>query len=98
MQTRQRIFNFTQTQVLHFFVDEIWKFLTYHTPANGCKISKLANPVLKTRSSAIAEEPRDASCLLKSCQLSCNSAETTYTTSPDNNRWYEVGNFIGGNA
>ena len=39
--------------------------------------------LLKTRSSAIAEEPRDASCQLKSCQLPRNSAETTYTTSPD---------------
>ena len=38
---------------------------------------------LSTRSSAIAEGPRDASCQLKSCQLSRNSAETTYTTSPD---------------
>ena len=36
-----------------------------------------------TRSSAIAEGPRDASCQLKFCQLPCNSAETTYTTSPD---------------
>ena len=36
-----------------------------------------------TRSSAIAEGPRDASCQLKSCQLQRNSAETTYTTSPD---------------
>jgi len=36
-----------------------------------------------TRNSAIAEGPRDASCQLKSCQLSRNSAETTYTTSPD---------------
>ena len=35
------------------------------------------------RSSAIAEGPRDASCQLKSCQLPRNSAETTYTTSPD---------------
>jgi len=34
----------------------------------------------KTRSSAIAEGPRDASCQLKSCQLPRNSAETT---SPD---------------
>jgi len=32
---------------------------------------------------AIAEGPRDASCQLKSCQLPRNSAETTYTTSPD---------------
>jgi len=36
-----------------------------------------------TRSSAIAEGPRDASCQLRSCQLPGNSAETTYTTSPD---------------
>ena len=36
-----------------------------------------------TRSSVIAEGPRDASCQLKSCQLPRNSAETTYTTSPD---------------
>ena len=35
-----------------------------------------------TRSSAIAEGQRDASCQLKSCQLPRNSAETTYTTSP----------------
>ena len=41
-----------------------------------------ARPVL-TRSSAIAEGPRDASCQLKSCQLRRSSAETTYTTSPD---------------
>jgi len=37
----------------------------------------------QTRSSAIAEVPRDASCQLKSCQLPRNSAETPYTTSPD---------------
>ena len=36
-----------------------------------------------TRSSAIAEGPRDASCQLKSCQLPRNSAETTYITSSD---------------
>ena len=38
--------------------------------------------VKKTRSSAIAEGSRDASCQLKSCQLPRNSAETTCTTSP----------------
>jgi len=36
-----------------------------------------------TRSSAIAEGPRDALCQLKSCQLPGSSAETTCTTSPE---------------
>ena len=36
-----------------------------------------------TRSSAIAEGPRDASCQLKSCQLPHNSVETTCKTSPE---------------
>ena len=40
------------------------------------------SPSKLTRSSAIAEGPRDASCQLKYCQLPRNSAETTYT-SPD---------------
>ena len=35
-----------------------------------------------TKSSAIAEGPRDASCQLKSCQLPRNSVETTCTISP----------------
>jgi len=39
--------------------------------------------VVLTRSSAVAEGPRDASCQLKSCQLPRNSAETTCTTSPE---------------
>ena len=43
---------------------------------------RLRNQTL-TRSSAIAEGPRDALCQLKSCKLPRNSAETTYTTSPD---------------
>ena len=34
-----------------------------------------------TRSSVIAEGPHNALCQLKSCQLPCNSAETTCTTS-----------------
>ena len=47
------------------------------------RLHKLNIAIVKTRSSAIAEGPRDASCQLKSCQLPRNSAETTYTTSPD---------------
>ena len=39
--------------------------------------------VVNTRSSAVADGPRDASCQLKSCQLPRNSAETTCTTSPE---------------
>jgi len=40
---------------------------------------------ISTRSSAIDEGPRDASYQLKwdNCQLPRNSAETTYTTSPN---------------
>ena len=63
-----------------------------------CKMGLLTSPTVKkfnfknqrwrtaailTRSSAIAEGPRDASCQLKSWQLPRNSAETTYTTSPN---------------
>jgi len=40
-------------------------------------------PCPYTRSSAIAEGPRDASCQLKSCQLPRNRAKTTCTTSPE---------------
>ena len=47
-------------------------------PDFGC-----GTPIRKTRSSAIAEGTWDASCQLKPCQLPHNSAETTYTTSPD---------------
>jgi len=50
-------------------------------PLSAYKTWKL-DDILKTRSSAITERPRDASCQLKSCQLPRNSAETTYTTSP----------------
>jgi len=38
---------------------------------------------ISTRSSAIAEGPRDASCQVKSCQLARNDADTTRTTSPE---------------
>jgi len=45
---------------------------------------KTADSMFKsTRSSAIAEGPRDASCQLKTCQLPRNSAETTCTTTPE---------------
>ena len=55
---------------------------------HGPRLSVCSNKPFKaariqSRSSAIAEGPRDASCQLKSCQLPRNSAETTYTTSPD---------------
>ena len=54
-------------------------------------------PIL-TRRSAIAEEPRDASYQLKSCQLPRNSAETTRTTSPDQIDCYVVGGLVRGNV
>jgi len=51
-----------------------------HGPFSGT--TQVSRYQKDTRSSAIAEGPRDASCPLKSCQLPRNSAETTYTTSP----------------
>ena len=53
------------------------------TPDTCTDPASHAARAVPTRSSAIAEGPRDASCQLKSCQLPRNSAETTYTTSPD---------------
>jgi len=55
--------------------------LIYRTEPTTKKCKTEKNKV--TRSSAIAEGPCDASCQLKSWQLSRNSAETTYTTSPE---------------
>ena len=57
-------------------------FSTFAKRAYRCSVPAVWNS-LSTRSSAIAEGPRDALCQLKSCQLPRNSAETTYTTSPD---------------
>ena len=48
-----------------------------------------------TRSSAIAEGPRDASFQLKSCQLSRKSAETTCTTSPEQIEVMELKGYSG---
>ena len=47
------------------------------------KVTQKALTPVDDKSSAIAEEPRDASRLLKSCQLPRNSAETICTTSPE---------------
>ena len=51
------------------------------TPPVACP--RRSTRAMQTRSSAIAEGPRDASCQLKSCQLPRNSAETTCATSPE---------------
>jgi len=62
---------------------KMWRFLSFlghYCARNGDKIITAG---WKTRSSAIAEGPRDASCQLKSCQLPRNRAETTCTTSPE---------------
>jgi len=56
--------------------------MSHNTILRNINVSvKLA--IVWTRSSAIAEGPRDASCQLKSFQLPRNSIETTCTTSPD---------------
>jgi len=52
------------------------------------KVTQKALTPVDDKSSAIAEEPRDASHQLKSCQLPRNSAETICTTSPEQ-IWFE---------
>ena len=63
----------------------VWILLKQET-VSGSGISwaicKTAPCSRQTRNSAIAEGLRDVSCQLKSCQLPCNSGETTCTTSP----------------
>ena len=59
-------------QLLRQIVTDFQK--NHHEPQQFSKNKKL---------SYRPERPRDASCQLKSCQLRRNSAETTYTTSPD---------------
>ena len=69
-------------------IPHIAHFVFMHVTFPFCIIhitvcNKMPLPISLTRSSAIAEGPRDVSCQLKSCQLPCNSAETTCTTSPE---------------
>jgi len=61
-----------------------WSHLVLHFPVLHFQSPWYDINIIKcrcTRSSAIAEWPRDSSCQLKSCQLPRNSAETTCTTS-----------------
>jgi len=68
--------------IMHLKV--LFKLILCHRFVPNSFAKGVTVPLIKdTRSSAIAEGPRDASCQLKSCQLPRNSAETTYMTSPD---------------
>jgi len=55
----------------------IWTCQTVQRGGQAACLFAGHNGELYTRSSAIAEEPRDGSCQLKSCQLPRNSAEIT---------------------
>jgi len=55
---------------------------TFSTETETLQVAETLPRRLVTKCSATAEEPRDASCQLKSCQLPRNSAETT-STSPE---------------
>ena len=63
-----------------------WRRYVYSSNCSSLKLDNLhtrRQQQTKTRSSPIAEGPRDASCQLKSCQLPRNSAETTCATSTE---------------
>ena len=64
-----------------FAVKSLFKIRTHLMQHRRQRGARGACPSCRTRSSAIAEGPRDASCQLKSCQLPRNSTETTCTTS-----------------
>jgi len=76
-------------QIKHDWIVGGANVLPYNLTTNqramgGAKcVQKLNQNMIKTRSSAIAEGPRDASCQLKSCQLPRNSAKTICTTNPE---------------
>jgi len=38
MQIRQRLFNSTNVQIMHFLLDKILKLLTYYTFVSHCKV------------------------------------------------------------
>jgi len=72
---------YTKTDAL--WTTKIINKLDWNKSSHKKRLCRTRPDAVKTRSSAIAEGPRDASCQFKSYQLSRNSAETTYTTSPD---------------
>ena len=43
MQIRQRIFNCTDIQIMHFILDKILKLLTYYTPIYRLVVAKLCD-------------------------------------------------------
>jgi len=73
------------TQISNLSINGLQSFSQISNPhfSSNSKPFMVNSQIKSTRSSAVAEGPRDASCQLKSCQLPRNSAETTYTTSPD---------------
>ena len=76
------LFRTCRIQVVSALLRGNWQDYNWHDASRGdSAIAELL--VVLTRSSAIAEGPRDALCQLKSCQLPRNSAETTCTTSPE---------------
>jgi len=54
--------------------------------------------LLRTRSSAIAEGPRDASCQLEILPVATQQCRNYLYDKSWPNRWYEVGDLVGGNA
>ena len=76
-------------------LDESSWFLTWRLPFIYHRLCCKEVWVFTTRSSAIAEGPRDASCQLKSCQLPATVQKLQYLYDKSwPNRWYEVGDLV----
>jgi len=74
--------NYASTPPLSFFTGQM-PFLPTNQQRQSTEGQHSACHLGNTRSSAITEGPRNASCQLKSCQLPRNSAETTCTKCPE---------------
>jgi len=86
-----KIFKTYGSNCAYFLLQESEKFVKNTSGSFHCKQNKQQNI---TRSSAIADGPRNTVCQSKSCQMLHNSVGTTCTTSPEQIEVMELEGYI----